>query len=217
MTISSLYTFTPYHQTTSKSLKVSSLRNPSTPYQNLSNGTMPSNWCLIKRFPLARFIHWLHLNRKSWISFWKRTWKQDGSVCLSLWWPPLLMRRPSLCTQKFIFILFLVVESHYRTSTTRHQYTTAWLWHTAVQYGKLQSSTLIKTLFIIILKIAITEGKNHGIPAVWCMEIALHPISPHDQHLSLLSSLPIITRSIIHNAIHSFQQLSYNMKAHNHS
>ena len=51
-------------QTTSKSLKVSSLRNPLTPYQNLSNGTMSSNWYLTKRPPLARFIYILALSEQ---------------------------------------------------------------------------------------------------------------------------------------------------------
>ena len=48
-----------------------------------------------------------------------------------------LMRRPSLCTQKTNFTLFLMVETHYRTSTRG----TRTLWHTAARYGTLQSST----------------------------------------------------------------------------
>ena len=71
----------------------------------------------------------------------------------------------------------------------------AQLWHTAAWYGMLQSSTTIRTSFVIVLKITITQCQNHGIPAVQCMEIALHPISPCDQHLRLLSLLPSITRS----------------------
>ena len=127
------------------------------------------------------------------------------------------MRRPSLHTWKTNFILFLTVESHYRTSTMRHQHTTAQLCHTAAWYSTLQSSTTIKILFIIVLKIAITKCQHHSLPAVQCMEIALHPISPYDWHPHSLSSLPSITRSIIHDTVHSFQQLSTNMKAHNHS
>ena len=84
---------------------------------------------------------------------------------------------------------------HYRISTTRHQHTMAQLWHTVAWYDTLWSSTTIRTSFIIVLKIAITKHQNHSIPAVWCTEIALHPISPHDWHLHLLSSSPSITRS----------------------
>ena len=64
----------------------------------------------------------------------------------------------------------------------------AQLQHTMAWYGTLWSSTTIKTLFVIVLKIAITECQNHDIPAVQCMEIALHSISPCDQHLPPLSS-----------------------------
>ena len=46
-----------------------------------------------------------------------------------------------------------------------------------------------------MLKIAINKHQNHSIPAVWCMEIASHPISPYDCHFCLLSSSPSITRS----------------------
>ena len=46
-----------------------------------------------------------------------------------------------------------------------------------------------------MLKITINKHQNHGIPAVWCMEIASHLISTHDWHFCLLSSSPSITRS----------------------
>ena len=105
------------------------------------------------------------------------------------------MRRPSLHNQKTDFMLFLMVELHYRTSTTRHQHTMAWLWHTAAWYGMLQSSTMIRTSFVIVLKIAITKCQNHSIPAVQCTEIALYPISPCNQHPYLLYLSPSITRS----------------------
>ena len=59
----------------------------------------------------------------------------------------------------------------------------------------LQSSTTIRTSFVIGLKITINKHQNHGIPAVRCMEIASHPISPCNWHFCLLSSSPSITRS----------------------
>ena len=71
----------------------------------------------------------------------------------------------------------------------------AWVWHTAAWYSTLRSSTTIRTSFVIVLKITINKCQNHGIPAVWCMEIASHSISPCDQHFCLLSSSPSITRS----------------------
>ena len=83
----------------------------------------------------------------------------------------------------------------------------------------LQSSTTIRTSFVIVLKITITKCQNHGIPAVQCMEIALHPISPCDQHLCSTSARYLHCQAsleAIHEAVHFFQQLSYNTKAHNH-
>ena len=68
-------------------------------------------------------------------------------------------------------------------------------------YGTLQHGMAhckaqpIRPSFIIMLKIIINKHQNHSIPAVWCMEIASHPISPCDQHFCSLSSLPSITRS----------------------
>ena len=103
----------------------------------------------------------------------------------------MMMRRPSLCTWKTDFILFLTVEMHYRTSTRG----TSILQHTAAWYSMLQSSTTIRTSFVIVLKITINKHQNHSISAVWCTEIASHPISPHNWHLCLLSSLPSIARS----------------------
>ena len=101
------------------------------------------------------------------------------------------MRRPSLCTWKTDFILFLTVEIHYRTSTRG----TSILQHTAAWYGMLWSSTTVRTSFVIVLKISINKCQNHGIPAVQCTEIASHPISPCDWHLCSLSSSPSITGS----------------------
>ena len=69
------------------------------------------------------------------------------------------------------------------------------VWHTAAQYSTLWSSTTIRPSFIIVLKIIINKCQNHSIPAVWCMEIASHSISPHNRHFCLLSSSPSITRS----------------------
>ena len=71
----------------------------------------------------------------------------------------------------------------------------AQIWHTAAWYGMLQSSTTIRPSFIIMLKITINKRQNHGIPAVWCMEIASHPISTCNQHFCSLSLSPSITRN----------------------
>ena len=77
---------------------------------------------------------------------------------------------------------------HYRTSTRG----TRTVQH---EYGTLQSSTTIRSSFVMMLKITINKHQNHSIPAVWGTEIASHPISTCDQHFCLLSSLPSITRS----------------------
>ena len=69
------------------------------------------------------------------------------------------------------------------------------VWHTAAWYSMLRSSTTIRTSFVIVLKITINKHQKHGIPAVWCMEIASHPISPCNQHFCSLSSLLSITIS----------------------
>ena len=71
----------------------------------------------------------------------------------------------------------------------------AQVWHTAAWYGMLQSSTTIRPSFIIMLKITINKHQNHDIPAVWCMEIASHPISTCNQHFFSLSLSPSITRN----------------------
>ena len=135
-----------------------------------------------------------------------------------LWLESLLMRRPSLCTQKTNFILFLMVETHYRTSTRG----TSILWRTAARYSMLQSSTTIKTSFIIVLKITINKHQNHGIPAVRCMEIASHPISTCDWHFCLLFSLPSITRSdpwgctLLSATVIQYEHVFYHTKIRNH-
>ena len=93
------------------------------------------------------------------------------------------MRRPSLCTWKTDFTLFLTVEMHYRTSTrgtrtVRHN----------TAHCKAQPQ------LDIMLKITINKCQNHGIPAVQCTEIASHPISTRDQHFCLLSPSQSLAR-----------------------
>ena len=99
------------------------------------------------------------------------------------------MRRPSLCTRKTNFTLFITVETHYRTSTRG----TRTVWH---KYGTLQHDmACCKAQPQFMLKITINKRQNHGIPAVWCTEIASHPISTCNQHFCSLSLSPSITRN----------------------